>query len=175
MRPTDPMTDPNEPPIDPRQGAALWRQTQAAFAAPATGEALDSMTLAAYLDGRLDAVAAEQVEARLAADPAALTLFLAADESLGATQAVPAALLARAGKLVPASAENRYGFIGRLFGARDRSGGFRLRPALLAASLMAILVVSVAGFEIGRFGYAVAEEAYFPATDDLAQAANNGF
>ncbi len=175
MRPTEPMTDPNEPPIDPRQATALWQRTRAAFAAPAAGEALDPLTLAAYLDGGLEGAAAEQVEARLAADPAALDLFLAADASLGATRAVPAALLARADRLVPASAENRFGFIGRLFGGRDRSGGFRLRPALLAASLMAILVVSVAGFELGRFGYAVAEETYFPATDDLAQAANNGF
>ncbi len=160
---------------DPPDGAPLWRQAVTAFAAPAPAARLDDLTLAAYLDGRLDAAANDRVEGLLAADPLALEQFLQADAALGATQALPPGLLARASRLVPEAAENHFGLLGRLFGGRDRSGGFRLKPMLLAASLAAILVVSVAGFEIGRFGYAVAEETYFPETDTLAQAANVGY
>lgn len=159
-------------PADRRDGALLWRR--AAPALPA-GERPDELVLAAYLDGRLDEAARDRVEAALAADDRALEVMLAADAALGATQAPPAGLLARAGRLVPAGAENRFGFIGRLFGGRDRAGGFRLRPGLLAASLAALLLASVAGFELGRFGYAVAEEAYFPPTDSLALAATSAF
>jgi anti-sigma factor RsiW len=168
MRPTDS----NDPAIT--DGAALWASAAQRFAAPA-GEPLDELTLAAYLDGRLDQVGRDRVEGLLAADPLALERFLAADAAVGATQALPPALLARAQRLVPADAENRFGFLGRLLGGRDRSGGFRLRPSLLAASLAAILLVSVVGFELGRFGYAVAEEAYFPERDSLAQVATTAF
>ena len=168
MRPTDT----NDPAI--KDSAALWARAAESLAVPA-GARLDDLTLAAYLDGRLDEAGRDRVEGLLAADPLALERFLAADGALGATQALPPALLARATRLVPESAENHFGFIGRLFGGRDGRGFFRLRPGLVAASLAALLLVSVAGFELGRFGYAVAEEAYFPESDNLAQVANASF
>ena len=168
MRPTDS----NDPAI--KDGAALWASAANHFAVPA-GERLDDLTLAAYLDGRLDEAGRDRVEGLLAADPLALERFLTADAALGATQALTPALLARAQRLVPESAENHFGFLGRLFGGRDRSGGFRRRPSLLAAALAAILLVSVAGFELGRFGYAAAEEPSFPESDTLAQVANSSF
>jgi len=168
MRPTDS----NDPAI--KDGSALWASAVDRFASPA-GERLDDLTLAAYLDGRLDEAGRDRVEGLLAADPLALERALAADAAIGATQSLPPALLARAQRLVPESAENHFGFLGRLFGGRDRNGGFRLKPSLLGASLAALALVSVVGFELGRFGYAVAEEAYFPERDSLAQVATTAF
>jgi anti-sigma factor RsiW len=152
---------------------ALWRRTTERFGAPAgTPQAeADALLLAAYLDGRLDPAELELCEARLAAEPALLELFLQSDEALGATQAVSERQLARAAKLVAGEELARPSLASRLFGSRREAGGgwLRQRAASLAATVAAVVLVSALGFEIGRFGYAVAAENYLDQGDGLAQ------
>lgn len=168
--------------------------TSAPAGAPAEGpddEAAAANRLAAYLDGRLEAAGAERLEAELAASPSALEAFLSADAAVGATQAPPERLLRRAAALVPGEAlapavRSRGGLWSRLFGgagglsaggisggvsggvsggAALQGGTLGLRPAALVAVLAAVLLVSAAGFELGRLGYDVAAESYFPESD----------
>jgi len=158
-------------------GRALWRQAGERFAvAPGTPQpgtpqvAADALLLAGYLDGRLDPAEQELCETRLAAEPALLELFLQSDEALGATQPVSERQLARAAALIAGEAPARPGLGERLFGGRREIGGWlRLRTASLAATLAAVVLVSVLGFEIGRFGYAMAAESYLDQGDSLAQ------
>lgn len=182
-------------------GRRLWQDFRAANAAdgptdgPADGtvdEADEANHLSAYLDGRLSGDALEAFEARLAASPALLDACLAADGALGASEPAPDRLLRRAAALVPGEAmapAAREGFWSRLFGGSTAGtaglgglaletggerGGLLLRPMTLAATLAAILVISVAGFELGRFGYAVAAETYFPESDSFSVASQAG-
>lgn len=159
-----------------RENRALWQAARERFAAPPEAEALDPLLLAAYLDGRLTEEERDRVEALLAASPEALETYLAADEALGAAQPAPERLLARAAALVPGEAlappARRFAWLRGLFGAGPAAGGgFRLQPVTLALTLAAILAVSVAGFEIGRFGYAVAAEEGLVGGDSLASMA----
>jgi len=157
-----------------RDGKALWAAATTAHATP-PGAPLDPLTLAAYLDGRLDEAARDRLEGELAASPLGLETFLAADAALGAGLAPSQGLLARAAALVPGEALPRRGLLGRLLGGgAPRSEGFRLRPVSLAAALALVLVVAFAGFEIGRFGYAAAAESYFPENDGFGLSAEAG-
>jgi anti-sigma factor RsiW len=153
-------------------GRALWRRTAERFGAPASTPPAegDALLLAAYLDGRLDPAEQEHCEARLAAEPALLELFLSADAAVGATQSVTERQLARAAALVAGEKPARPGLSSRLFGSRRETGGwFRQRATSLAATAAAVVLVSVLGFEIGRFGYAVAAENYLDQGESLAQ------
>lgn len=154
-----------------QEDRALWQAARSSFTAPQGAEP-EPLLLAAYLDGRLDEAERDRVEALLAASPRALEVFLAADAALGATQAAPERLLARAAGLVPgeASEPSRGGWLRRLFAPAPAGGAFRLQPLTLALTLVAVLAVSAAGFEIGRFGYAVAaEEGLVGATTAMAE------
>jgi hypothetical protein len=153
-------------------GRALWRRAGEQFAVPAgqPRDEADALVLAAYLDGRLDPAEHELFEARLAAEPALLELCLIADAAVGATQAVSERQLARAAALVPGEELARPGLGQRLFGGRREAGGwFRLRAASLTATGAALVLASVVGFEIGRFGYAAAAESYLDEGESLVQ------
>lgn len=166
------MTDKDNESLAGAAGRALWRQASQRFAAPAdrTDAKGDSLALAAYLDGRLDPAEHEAFEERLAAEPALLELFLQSDAALGATQPVTERQLARAAALVEGEALAKPGWGERFFGGwRETGGWFRLRAASLAATVAAIVLASALGFEIGRFGYAVAAESESDQGDSLAQ------
>jgi hypothetical protein len=169
------MTDLNEnQSFERAAGLALWRRAAERFAETAQpmsrAEDGDALLLAAHLDGRLSPAEQEAFEARLAAEPALLELFLGADGAVGATQPVGEALLARAAALVPGEAIEKPTLLQRIFGARRESNGrLRLRAASLAATVAAVVLASAIGFEIGRFGYAVAAESYSDPGDSLAQ------
>lgn len=158
-----------------REGKALWAAATRAFAQPAPVAAgPDNLTLAAYLDARLDERQRDEVEGQAAASPETLELLLAADAALGA-QAVPSErLLARAAALVPGERFSRPGLLTRMLGGGVRREAFRLRPVGLAAALSMVLLVSVVGFELGRFGYAAAAETFFPETDGFGLSAEAG-
>ncbi len=199
MRNDDTMPAPEGPLEMPGpEGRRLWlalREAAAAERDPSgpgeANEADEAGLLAAYLDGRLAGAELEAYEAHLATSPAALELFLAADTALGATQAVPDALLRRAAALVPGEALAPAGRRGGGFWARLLGGGgdleiggggavaigrgSRLRPLTLVATLAAVLVISAVGFELGRFGYAVAAETYFAEGDGFSVASQAGF
>ncbi len=135
-----------------QEGAALWQQARQAWESGAGGgEALDPLTLAAYLDGRLDEAAAADLEARLAGDPQLLGEFLALKAALAAPlEAAPAPLVARAQALVAAPVQaaapagEADGFLARLFGTW-------LRPAVPAFAVLALIVACVGAFELGRY------------------------
>lgn len=164
-------TDKDNESLADAAGLALWRRTVERFGAPASPPAEgDALLLAAYLDGRLDPAEQEHCETRLAAEPDLLELFLSADAAVGATQPVSERQLARATALVAGEQLARPGLGQRLFGGRRETGGWvRQRAASLAATAAAVVLVSVLGFEIGRFGYAVAAESYLDQGDSLAQ------
>jgi len=142
----------NTGPEADREGAALWARARDPWrkgvAAPAEP---DPLTLAAYLEGRLDEAAAAPVEAWMVADPEALDSVLSARAALAeAPPEVPRHVTARARHIV-------CGRAGRV--TPSRSGGALfgwftgiLRPAVWAGATAAVLLASVSGFELGRAG-----------------------
>lgn len=135
-------------------GAALWRRARAAISETAPeDEAATAGLIAGYLDGRLDAADAARVEAWLASDDAALDLMLEVRAALAEAgneppAAVPQTLVDRAKGLVrarPTIELDRGSLFDRFFAAIWQPVG--------AAAAVAVLVASVAGFELGRTGY----------------------
>ena len=128
-------------------GRALWDQARAANSA-GDGTSLDENDLAAYLEGTLDEAERDRVEALLASKPEALELAIAAREALDAAPVAEAAQQAftlRAQALVAAPRP--------LAALRDFFRQAMQRPAqgLAFASIAAgFLMVSAAGFELGR-------------------------
>ncbi|GAB5467759.1 MAG: hypothetical protein Kilf2KO_07890 [Rhodospirillales bacterium] len=115
----------------------------------------DPLELAAYLDGRLDEAARADFEAKLAVDPDARALWLAADAALGASEPAPDSLLARARALASEDAPRRDAAVGswwnRLsaaFTGQGRFGGL----GWTAAGLL-FLAVCLGGFELGHYGF----------------------
>lgn len=127
----------------------LWQKARTAWSeAPPEAEEPDPLVLAAYLEGRLEPSESAGLEARLAADPAALALLTASGEALaaGPDAAVPESLLRRAEGLVRAqpAAEPEAGLLARLRGFLD------LQTQAAWGSFAAALVIAcVAGYEIG--------------------------
>ena len=149
---------------DLERGRALLRRAGGRSAedpGPAA-DAVDSLDLAAYLDGRLDDESRARIEARLAASPEAIELLIASREALDAgSLAAPESLVRRASALAGAAESVGGGWPARL------AGFFALpappRRALAFAVLgVAFLLVSVTGFELGR-----AEAAYSARIDRL--------
>lgn len=139
-----------------QEDAALWAATRAAWR-ESTGDrpAPDAVTLAAYLDGGLDADGRARVEAWMAASDEALDLMLAARAT--EPEAVPAALTVRAQGLVGGAApvtRRGGGPAARLFGPLGDWFAGALRPAGWAASAAAVLLLAAGAFELGRFGMA---------------------
>ncbi len=122
---------------------------------------MDALDLAAYLDGTLDAQAVDALEARLAAEPDLLDAVLSARLALAETpEAAPPRVVARAQASVAGP--------GRV--AAPRGGWFStwLRPLGWATVAVLALVVSGAGFEIGREGYDAVVEVQSLMTETVA-------
>ncbi len=137
-------------------GARLWARARpgwrAAAAVEASGEAPDTLILAAYLDGALDEAGRAAVEAWMAATPAALELVISARADLGqAPGAAPENLVSRAQGLVRTplrESAGRGAWLRGLFGFEPEAW----RPLAWAGVTAALLVVSAGGFELGRLG-----------------------
>lgn len=131
-----------------------WRALAAPGEAPgAFGEAPDSLILAAYLDGALEAAERERVEAWMAAFPEALELMAAARQTLemGSGEPSPESLILRAQGLVRAPVREPAGLLAWLRGL----AGLEVqawRPLAWAGVTVVLLVVSAGGFELGRLG-----------------------
>ncbi len=158
-------------------GAALWGRARLSvreeLAAAAPG--LDEGDLAAYLDGRLDAAERARVEAALASRPESLELLIACREAVAdpapgiAAPDAPPKVVARAQALVPEPRPQAVTWAldaGAWLSARlaDRVGALLdpRRGLALAGVAAGFLVISVAGFELGR-----AEVAYSAQIDGL--------
>ena len=89
------------------------------------------LQLAAWLDGRQESAEAEAVEARLADDPHALELVLAAEQARGLAAPWPKRAQARAAALIAPA---------------------RLSLRVLAAAIAALLLLAIGGFEMGSLG-----------------------
>ncbi len=138
-------------------GAGLWARARpgwrASGAPGASGEAPDSLILAAYLDGTLDLAERERVEAWMAAFPEALELMAAARETLGegSREPSPESLILRAQGLVRAPLREPAGlraWLRGLVGLEIKAW----RPLAWVGVTAALLVVSAGGFELGRLG-----------------------
>lgn len=128
----------------------LWsRATQRSreSAGPSGDETADALTLSGYLEGRLSDAERDAFEARLAAEPGLL-------DALVSSRAALADSPAKAPQVTVTRAQAIIGRAGRV--DRARGGGFLagwLKPLGWAALCALALVVSGAGFEIGREGY----------------------
>ena len=116
-------------------GKALWRRYRAwAETPPDAAAEPDAVALAAYLDGAGAEGERAAIEAWLAAQPEHLDLLIAARAAQGLAAPPPAGLVRRAGALVEPP--------------------YRAVPIVAwAAAAAALLLVAVAGFEMGRHGY----------------------
>lgn len=139
-----------------RRDAALWRRARAAWiegAGPA--EAPDPTTLAAYLDGGLDAAARDRVEAWMAASEEALDLVIAAREALAAPAGeVPDGFVRRAQGIVAARPAPAGPGGSAMAGLGAWLGGFWRPAAWAGAAAAVVLLASASGFELGRVGVA---------------------
>lgn len=143
----------------------LWRraaEARSGDSASAHAPEADPLLLAGYLDGTLTEAECEAFEARLAAEPALLESVIASRAALSeAPGETPAAVVARAQAIV--------GRPGRVEAAR-RSAFFAgwLRPLAWAAVGALALIVTGAGFEIGREGYGALVEYQTLVTNSVA-------
>jgi anti-sigma factor RsiW len=144
-------------------GPALWERARSSNLESLAAEApnIDESDLAAYLDGDLDAADCARVEAALVSHPDSLELLISAREALeagpAALEAVPEALVARAQALAPEprpQAGNWTGnWAGRLSAWLAPHVGPLLEPGrglAFAGVAAGFMVISVAGFELGR-------------------------
>jgi hypothetical protein len=135
-------------PKDEAEAAALWRRWRAAETAPPVA-APDALTLAAYVEARLDPHAAEAVEAWLSDNPLAFQDILAVRRAAAEPPPeVPAAVVARAMALVDAG-DARVVRFGRL-AAPMRSWHSAIGWGAVAASM---LLTSLVGFALGNDTY----------------------
>ncbi len=147
------MTDGDKKAAD---GAALWAHAREATTRSLLENApgIDALDLAVYLEGRGDEAVRARVEAALAASPETLELAVAACEALDAgSTAAPESLIARAQDLVPDGPARWPGWMAWLgrFPALPQAPQRAVAFATVAAGF---IVVSVAGFELGRAEYA---------------------
>ena len=123
---------------------------------------LDDMTLAAYLDGKLGEAERDRVEAILAGNSEAAELWLAAREELPATSAPDHVVRRAQGLVVPITVSSGETSPGRatlgawldelaeIFAPRL---GTLPRAVGAAFAVLALVVVSASGFELGRSGH----------------------
>ncbi len=145
--------------------AEVWRRFRAEAGPSAAPATPDPLTVAAYVDGSLEAPARDRVEAWMAAIPEAVELIAAARSLPGSPLlAAPAPLLARARGLVR----------DRAAPAEPAGGGMRawfsglVRPSAWAAAAAAMLLAAVIGFEAGREATASLNASLTVAADDGA-------
>lgn len=178
----------SDKPFEETEARALWRRVSgAAEPVPEEISAEDASLLAAWLEGRLDGGAHEAhgahevfeahgafeaFEARLAASPALRQALAALDaEAPPAPVAAPAAVLDRAKGLVAPDRTKpaRGGLLSRLH--PDSLFGGLVEWGAAAALLV---LVSVAGFDMGSAAADIALQAEEPATTDVALDIDDG-
>ena len=140
----------------------LWRRAVEARGASAAASEADPLLVAGYLDGTLDDAEREAFEARLAAEPELLDSVAAARAALAESPgAAPAGVVARAQAIVGRAGQAE---------APRRSGVFAgwLQPLAWAAVGALALIVTGAGFEIGREGYGALVEYQTLVTNTVA-------
>ena len=144
--------------------AAVWRRAKDEFAMNGAPCRPDPLTLAGFVEGRVGDDERQKVEAWLASDPEAPALLTSLRSALRNPQRaadVPQASIARAQAIV------------RRSGAQDRVAGswwgsLPVAGLQWSAVAAAMLLVAVAGFEVGRSGGATLveePEAAFMAAD----------
>lgn len=163
----------SDKPFEETEARALWRRVSgAAEPVPEEISAEDASLLAAWLEGRLDDGAHEAFEARLAAAPALRQALAALDaEAPPAPVAAPGAVLDRAkGLVAPVRAKAaRGGLLSRLH--PDSLFGGLMEWGAAAALLV---LVSVAGFDMGSAAADIALQADELASTDVALDIDNG-
>lgn len=169
----------SDKPFEETEARALWRRVSgAAEPVPEEISAEDASLLAAWLEGRLDGgaheahKAFEAFEARLAASPTLRQALAALDaEAPPAPVAAPAAVLDRAKGLVAPDRTKpaRGGLLSRLH--PDSLFGGLVEWGAAAALLV---LVSVAGFDMGSAAADIALQAEEPATTDVALDIDDG-
>jgi len=128
---------------------ALWLSVDRSWAEHGLGEELGTVTLAAFLDDRLEPADRARVEAWMAAAPEGLDLVVAARSAEQAGSApAPESVVARARALRPGPADRRFPLAGWLDGVFAP-----LRIAAVSGVATAVILAAVAGFELGRSGY----------------------
>ncbi len=150
-------------------GAGLWAQAREGwFEAAPCPEAPESLTIAAYLDGTLDAAARAPVEAWMTVSPEALDFVIAARAAqTAAPEAAPDNLLSRARGLVREPPRAAQGGVRAWLTLRIRFQAEAWRPIAWAAAAAALLVVATGGFELGRLGTLQVVGVPAPLADDL--------
>lgn len=143
----------NGPADDIETGAELWRRAREGWhAAAGPVEEPEALTVAAYLEGRLDEAGAAAVETWMAAEPEALKSVLTARAVLAETPgAVPEDMVRRAQGAVRGRPRPGLAWLGALAEGLGGLGGLT-RPAAWAGAAAALLLASVSGFELGRTG-----------------------
>jgi anti-sigma-K factor RskA len=139
---------------------SLWHRYrgggQGLSGSPATPDPLDSVTLAAYLDGTLSEAERERIESRLAHSPDDLELVLAARDALADDEGpAPDPFVARACALVPETPGG--GTLGRMAKSvlgPDGAGGRFWQPFAWSSAAAAVLLACTLGFQLGQSGYA---------------------
>lgn len=137
------------------QDGANWRRAKGEMAMNGTYCRPEPGVLAAYVEGRADDEEVRQVEAWLVSDPDAPDTLIAlrtAQDHSPEVEAVPAAIIARAQAIVRAPAGE----------TRTARAPWRLPPGFglqWSAVAVLMLLVAVAGFEVGRSGGAALNEA----------------
>ncbi len=136
-------------------GPALWERARLSNLESLAAEApnIDESDLAAYLDGDLDAVDCARIEAALASHPDSLELLISAREALDAGPAASEAVVARAQALAPEPRPPAGNWAGRLGAWLAPHVGPLLEPGRGLAFVgvaAGFMVISVAGFELGR-------------------------
>jgi len=144
-------------------GRALWERARSSTLESLAGEApaIDEGDLAAYLDGELDGPDCARIEAALASHGDKLELLIAAREALEAAPLseapeAPEAMVARAQALAPEPRAPQP--MARIWAARPGAWlaahvGPLLEPGrglAFAGVAAGFMVISVAGFELGR-------------------------
>ena len=128
---------------------ALWLSVGRTWAEHGLGEDPRPMTLAAFLDDRLEPADRARVEAWMAATPEGLDLVVTARSAAQAGSApAPEPVVARARALRPEPTGQRLsvaGWLDRVF--------VPLRIAAVSGAVAAVILAAVAGFELGRAGY----------------------
>ena len=136
-------------PLDIERDPALWRRWRGLASQAADEAAPDPLLVAAYAEGRLSEIAAERVEAWLAADPVRLEdIEVARVLRRNSNLAAPEIVLARASTLVDARSGNVVPF------RRPTPSRSSWRTVAVWASMAAsLLVTGLVGFALGSDAY----------------------
>lgn len=128
-----------------------WGSAQAAQTS-----ANDPMSLAAYIDRRLNEAETATVEAEFANDPQTRELWMRSHEAVGAYEAPPSLLVRRVTALAPDTLTSSVSFVQRFF-----NGLAVARPVdglAWAAAAVLFVMICLGGFELGSYGYASARD-----------------